>query len=441
MLPRATAERTQRESVKGKLGGRTHEIQRLIGRSLRGAVDLTRLGERTITIDCDVLQADGGTRSASITGGYVALAAALITYGLERHLVGKVAAVSVGIVDGAPLLDLDYAEDSQAEVDFNVVGTDAGTYVEVQGTAEGKPFDRAGDGRADRARDGRHRSSCSRPRPRSSRRSGADRWRARRATAAGRRDPFRHKVARAADAARRSDGGELVSRWTTSASRATAIEDRRDVRGECRVKARFAARRDRACRRSPTTRASRSTRSAAGRASGRGATPASDATDAQNNAKLLAELDGLPPERRGARYVCVLALALPGDAGPRGGLPVVAVRGTCRGPDRDRAARQRRVRLRPDLRAALGAARRADARRVDGRREERDLASRRGRPADVADPATARVLTVARASQHLRLLRGEPRQRSALRSMPRSRSGRSSHDAGSSWSTAAAGSG
>ena len=96
MLPRATAERTDRESAKGRIGGRTHEIQRLIGRSLRGVVDLTKLGERTITVDCDVLQADGGTRTASITGGYVALAAALITYGMDRHLVGKVAAVSVG---------------------------------------------------------------------------------------------------------------------------------------------------------------------------------------------------------------------------------------------------------------------------------------------------------------------------------------------------------
>jgi ribonuclease PH len=143
MLPRATAERTDRESVKGKLGGRTHEIQRLIGRSLRDAVDLTKLGERTITVDCDVLQADGGTRTASITGGYVALAAAMITYGMDRHLVAKVSAISVGLVDGAPLLDLDYSEDSRADVDFNVVGTDAGTYVEVQGTAEGKPFDRA----------------------------------------------------------------------------------------------------------------------------------------------------------------------------------------------------------------------------------------------------------------------------------------------------------
>jgi ribonuclease PH len=155
MLPRATAERTDRESVKGKLGGRTHEIQRLIGRSLRDAVDLTKLGERTITVDCDVLQADGGTRTASITGGYVALAAAMITYGMDRHLVAKVAAISVGLVDGAPLLDLDYSEDSRADVDFNVVGTDAGTFVEVQGTAEGRPFDRpAMDGLMDLASSG-----------------------------------------------------------------------------------------------------------------------------------------------------------------------------------------------------------------------------------------------------------------------------------------------
>ncbi len=144
MLPRATAERTQRESAKGRIGGRTHEIQRLVGRSLRGVVDLAKLGERTITIDCDVLQADGGTRTASITGGYVALAAALITYGMERTISGKVAAVSVGIVGEQAYLDLDYSEDSRAEVDFNVVGTDAGAYVELQGTAEGKPFDRAG---------------------------------------------------------------------------------------------------------------------------------------------------------------------------------------------------------------------------------------------------------------------------------------------------------
>jgi ribonuclease PH len=142
MLPRATSERTQRESVKGRLGGRTHEIQRLIGRSLRGVVDTAKLGERTVTVDCDVLNADGGTRTASITGGYVALVLALRSRGLETAVVGHVAAVSVGLVDGSAYLDLDYSEDSRADVDFNVVGTDAGTYVELQGTAEGKPFDR-----------------------------------------------------------------------------------------------------------------------------------------------------------------------------------------------------------------------------------------------------------------------------------------------------------
>ena len=143
MLPRATSERTPREAVRGRQGGRTQEIQRLIGRSLRGVVDLAKLGERSISIDCDVIQADGGTRTASITGGYVALALALRNAGRESVMTSRVAAVSVGIVEGRPVLDLDYEEDSNAEVDFNVVGTDAGTYVELQGTAEGKPFDRA----------------------------------------------------------------------------------------------------------------------------------------------------------------------------------------------------------------------------------------------------------------------------------------------------------
>jgi len=143
LLPASTGERVEREAAKGRQGGRTIEIQRLIGRALRSVCDFNALGERTLWLDCDVLQADGGTRCASITGGYVALAVALIGAGLERTLVGKVAAVSVGLVDGAPLLDLDYGEDSRADVDFNVVGTDQGTFVEVQGTAEGRPFDRA----------------------------------------------------------------------------------------------------------------------------------------------------------------------------------------------------------------------------------------------------------------------------------------------------------
>ena len=142
MLPRATAVRNQRESSRGKVGGRTHEIQRLIGRSLRSVVDLKRIGERTIWIDCDVLQADGGTRTASITGAFIALSDALRK--IEGHPGVKeyLAAVSVGIVNGHPVLDLDYAEDFAADVDFNVVMTQSGKIVEVQGTAEGEPFTR-----------------------------------------------------------------------------------------------------------------------------------------------------------------------------------------------------------------------------------------------------------------------------------------------------------
>jgi ribonuclease PH len=142
MLPRAGTERSQREASRGQIGGRTHEIQRLIGRSLRSVVNMQGLGERTITLDCDVIQADGGTRTASITGAYVALARALHRYGMAHLLTGKVAAVSVGMASGAVLLDLDYAEDSGADVDFNVVMTDDDRFVEVQGTAEQQSFDR-----------------------------------------------------------------------------------------------------------------------------------------------------------------------------------------------------------------------------------------------------------------------------------------------------------
>ncbi|HET6379522.1 MAG TPA: ribonuclease PH [candidate division Zixibacteria bacterium] len=143
MLPRAGSERSQREASTGRIGGRTHEIQRLIGRALRGVVDLAQLGERTITVDCDVIQADGGTRTASITGAYVALARALRKYGMGHLLTGQVAAVSVGMAGGSILLDLNYAEDSTADVDFNVVMTDDDRFVEVQGTAEHRSFDRA----------------------------------------------------------------------------------------------------------------------------------------------------------------------------------------------------------------------------------------------------------------------------------------------------------
>ena len=142
MLPRATAQRTVREAAKGKLTGRTQEIQRLIGRSLRSAVDLTALGEITLWIDCDVIQADGGTRTASITGAFVALYRALERVEKVSAVKSFVAAVSVGIVDKQFLLDLNYAEDSMAEVDMNVVMNDEGLLVEVQGTAEGEPFSR-----------------------------------------------------------------------------------------------------------------------------------------------------------------------------------------------------------------------------------------------------------------------------------------------------------
>jgi ribonuclease PH len=147
MLPRATHTRSPREAARGKQGGRTLEIQRLIGRSLRAAVDLRALGERTVTLDCDVLQADGGTRTASITGAYVALADAMDALVRRRAIAagplhGQIAAVSVGIVDGVPVLDLDYAEDSSAETDMNVVMNNGGGFIEVQGTAEGHAFRR-----------------------------------------------------------------------------------------------------------------------------------------------------------------------------------------------------------------------------------------------------------------------------------------------------------
>ncbi|OBQ48425.1 ribonuclease PH [Streptomyces sp. H-KF8] len=149
MLPRATNTRGDRESVRGRIGGRTHEISRLIGRSLRAVIDYKQLGENTVVLDCDVLQADGGTRTAAITGAYVALADAInwsrdnkLIRASRQPLTGTVSAVSVGIVDGAPLLDLCYEEDVRADTDMNVICTGDGRFVEVQGTAEAQPFDR-----------------------------------------------------------------------------------------------------------------------------------------------------------------------------------------------------------------------------------------------------------------------------------------------------------
>jgi ribonuclease PH len=142
MLPRATHTRSDRESVRGRIGGRTHEISRLVGRSLRAAIDLKLLGENTVAIDCDVLQADGGTRTAAITGAYVALSDACAYLQRPGAIVRSIAAVSVGIVDGEPRLDLPYVEDVAADTDMNVVATGDGEIVEVQGTAEGAPFSR-----------------------------------------------------------------------------------------------------------------------------------------------------------------------------------------------------------------------------------------------------------------------------------------------------------
>lgn len=142
LLPASTGERTQREVSRGRPGGRTVEIQRLIGRALRSVVDFNKLGERTVWLDCDVLQADGGTRCAAISGAYVAAARALDRFGLSKALPGSIAAVSVGIVDGEPRLDLEYTEDSTAEVDMNVAMTGDANLVEVQATAEGMPFAR-----------------------------------------------------------------------------------------------------------------------------------------------------------------------------------------------------------------------------------------------------------------------------------------------------------
>ena len=149
MLPRATSTRTQREASAGKVGGRTQEIQRLIGRSLRSVTTLTEVGERSMYVDCDVIQADGGTRTAAITGGFVALVLAFEKLRLQAAIsripvTDYVAATSVGVVDGTPLLDLAYDEDSRAEVDMNIVKTSDGRFIELQGTAETKPFDRAG---------------------------------------------------------------------------------------------------------------------------------------------------------------------------------------------------------------------------------------------------------------------------------------------------------
>ena len=281
----------------------------------------------------------------SITGGYVALAAALITYGMERLPASARSPPSrSGSSTGVPYLDLDYSEDSRAEVDFNVVGTDAGTYVELQGTAEGKPFDRAA------------RRTPARPR----RRAGWQRLfeaqaavlatvkrvtgpvtrgrRVRSRSSAARRDALRAQAARAARAARASSAPSS-SRSTTLGIAGEPVEDGATFEANAAIKARFV----RPALRGLPTLADDSGLEVDALGGGPGVRTrryaGEGATDEDNNAKLLAALDGLPPERRGARYVCVLALALPGRRGPRGGLPVTLTRGTCRGRIATRPAR------------------------------------------------------------------------------------------------------
>ena len=384
MLPRATAERTDRESVKGRIGGRTHEIQRLIGRSLRGVVDLSRLGERTITVDCDVLQADGGTRTASITGGYVALAAALITYGMERHL---------------------------RRQGLGGLGRDR------QRRAAPRPRLLRGLARRRRLQRGRHRRRRVRRaaghrrgravRPRGHERPARPgRRRARPAVRGAGRDPGHRPAvteprASSSPPARSTSCASCASCSTLEDTELVSLDDlghrgrpdrgRRDVRDERRDQGPLRAAGERPADPRRRLRASRSTPWMAAPASGRGATPARTPPTRRTTPSCSTRSTGSRPSGAGARYVCVLALALPGDAGPRGGVPLITARGTCRGRIATEPRGDGRVRLRPDLRARLRAARRPDARALDAGREARHLASSPRRPADGAAPRGARV--------------------------------------------------
>ena len=362
MLPRATAERTDRESVKGRIGGRTHEIQRLIGRSLRGvgrpdparrADDHGRLrrppGRRR---HADAPRSPAATspspRRSSPTA-WSATSSARSPRSASGSSTARRCSTSTT------------REDSRAEVDFNVVGTDAGDVRRAPGHGRGQAVRPGGDGRPARPRRRGPRRSCSRRRPRSSPPSGGERAAAARprlliATRSA------HKLRELRELLR-LDARRAGHASTTSGSGRPG-RGRRDVRDE---------RRDQGPVRRPATRpadarrrlrASRSTRSAARPGVRTRRYAGENATDADNNAKLLAALDGLPPERRGARYVCVLALALPERRGPRGGVPIATGPRDVPRPDRHRAARDRRVRLRPDLRARRRAARRPDARPV-----------------------------------------------------------------------------
>ena len=365
MLPRATRERTQREVVKGRQGGRTMEIQRLIGRALRGVVDTSKIGDRTITVDCDVLQADGGTRTASITGGYVALALALRKIGAEAALDGQIAAVSVGIVDGVPLLDLDYSEDSHAEVDFNVVGTEQQAYVEVQGTAEGKPFDRAG---MDRLLElGRRRAAAALQIPAHGARPASDVAGEPAASEASCSDRDRFAATSSPSCASCSTcpTTDLLSLRDVGLTD-SAVEDGETFEDNADIKA-LALRRDcPACPRWPTTRASRSTRSTADLASRPDATPVRTRPTSRTTPSCWPSSDGFYGPTNGPRAISACCVLVDDGDGRR--------RQTTRhvrGPHRRSPRGDGRLWLRPDLRAAHRAGRRPHRRR-DERVEEKN---------------------------------------------------------------------
>ncbi len=394
MLPRATNTRSDRESVKGRIGGRTHEISRLIGRSLRAVIDTKALGENTIVLDCDVLQADGGTRTAAITGAYVALADA-IEHARSQGLIGKkaqpltgsVAAVSVGIVGGRAVLDLDYPEDSTAETDMNVVMTGDGRFIEVQGTAEGEPFDRdllgqlldlATKGCADltdRQQAALSASVRRRRRPRTagwSRDEGRPRHPQHAQGRGAARDPRRRqRRPRARDRRPRRlprRAGRRRGRRDLRAERDPQGRVRRPRHGAARPRRRLGSGRRRARRRArhlqrPVVRAAAAT--------------------AANLELLLAQLGDVRDEHRAAAFVCAAALVLPDgrSAAELGRFPGTVAR---------EAAGHGRLRLRPDLRAIRPAGRqRTHTGGVRRRREEPRLAPGARLPRTRATPEGA----------------------------------------------------
>ena len=305
MLPASTNTRSDRESVKGRIGGRTHEISRLIGRSLRAVIDYEALGENTIQLDCDVLQADGGTRTAAITGAYVALADAVAhlrsTGALKGEpLTGSVAAVSVGIIDGTPRLDLPYVEDVRAETDMNIVMTGEGKFVEVQGTAEGAAFDRAElDALLALGEKG-----C------------ADLTRMQQEALCGREPGLPRLAQRQEDRGDDADPASSTSPTSRCSASTTSSTTTSRSRTRRRSRATRCSRPARAwlppgCRRSPTTAGSASTRSTGCRACSRRAGRARPRSDDRNNELLLAQLADVPDERRTAHFKCAVAFVHP----------------------------------------------------------------------------------------------------------------------------------